>query len=118
MPNQMELAAKSAGAEFEPTRTIFDLWRGAREVFDLVTRQVPQVQEAFDALQARIPFPRSAVPSIQGRFYRLPGHNRSFCYALGSSDSIVESPVLVFKGAEPLMDDFATTLDWMAQAPL
>jgi hypothetical protein len=113
-----EIKAAPTGMQFEPTRPVFDLFNENRVVFDALSTHTPQVISEISHIRRRIPLPRNATPTIEGRFYRLPNHNRSFCYALLDPSSITDSPVLVFKGTEPLLNDFPTMLDWMAQAPL
>jgi hypothetical protein len=111
-------AAMSIGVNFETTRSIFDLSSENQDVFDALVRRAPQVEEALEAIQRRIPLPKSAIACVQGRFYRLPNHNRSFCYSVSDSVSIVDSPAVVVKGSEPLLQDFERMIDWMLQAPL
>lgn len=119
MHNDIDVHAAANGAQFDTTRCAFDLADKDAHVLDAVTRRIPQVKTMLASLRARVPLPRNSAPSIEGHLYRLPGHNRSFCYALQDSVSISrDSPVLVFKGTEPLLPDFSTMLDWMAQSPL
>lgn len=115
---QIDVDARSIGASAERTRPIFDLSRESGEVLDALVRRMPSVQEAFDCLKERIYLPKTAAPKIEGRWYRLPNHNRSFCYALTGAGSLAQSPVVVFKGAEPLLSDFSRMMDWLSQAPL
>ena len=62
-------------------------------------------------LRRAVPLVADATCGQQGQFYRLPFHNRSICCALSSVDeSLYESEVLVFKGTEPLLADFASYL--------
>jgi hypothetical protein len=114
----IEQRALASGADFEPTRCLFDLSREDKRILDALVLRTPDLCEAFESVQARIPLPKSATVSIEGHFYRLPNHNRSFCYSLVQGDTFFNGPVLVFKGAEPLLPDFAALLDWMSQAPL
>lgn len=113
-----EPPVNALGADFESTRPEFDLSRESKGVFDALVQHTPQVQEAFESLQKRFRLPKTAAASIDGRFYRLPNHNRSFCYSLAPSGSVIDSSVFVFKGSEPLLQDFPLMLDWMLQAPL
>ena len=103
---------------FEPTRPIFDLALESREVLDTLVDRTPEVRHALDDLRRSIPLPRTAVPGIDGRLFRLPNHNRSFCYSVVHPRVGANSPVLVIKGAEPLLRDFPLMIDWMLQAPL
>lgn len=105
-------------ARFEPMKCIFDLECESKELLDALIQRTPEVRDAFDALRESIPLPRTAVPGIDGRLYRLPNHNRSFCYSLVYPEGGAKSPVLVVKGAEPLLGDFPLMIDWMLQAPL
>lgn len=118
MDRELDTHAKAAGAAFEPTRAVFDLGQADRDVFDAVAAKTPSVLEAMQSVRNGVPLPKSSAAGIDGHFYRLPNHNRSYCYALVSSGGISHSPVLVFKGTEPLLPDFGSMLDWMAQAPL
>src|ERR1700736_2507961 len=118
MTYETERHVNALGADFESTRPEFDLSRESKGVFDALVQHTPQVQEAFEALQKSIRLPKTAVAGVDGRFYRLPNHNRSFCYSLVASGSVVDSPAFVFKGSEPLLRDFPLMLDWMLQAPL
>ena len=118
MTYETEHHANVLGAEFEATRPQFDLSQKCTEIFEALVQHTPQVQEAFEALQKCIRLPKTAAAGIDGRFYRLPNHNRSFCCSLIQSRTIADSPVFVFKGSEPLLRDFPLMLDWMLQAPL
>jgi hypothetical protein len=118
MTCQIEREAEACGASFEPTKLEFDLSDRGEGILDALTDGTPQIREALASLQRRIPLPRSAVACLDRNFYRLPNHNRSFCYALAQTGSVADAPALVFKGAEPLLRDFPSMLDWMAQAPL
>lgn len=107
------------GVQLEGTRPKFDLAEEDSHVFDALAAHTDEVKASIALLRSRIPLLRSIAPCIEGCVYRLPGHNRSFCYALKCSDAISRnSPVLVFKGTEPLLQDFTIMLDWMAQSPL
>lgn len=118
MSSRIESHATALGAEFESTRPVFDLFNESRVVLDALALQTPVALEALRSVRERIPLPKSAAAKIENHFYRLPNHNRSFCYSLAKSDSFMDAPVLVFKGCEPLLRDFQTMLDWMLQAPL
>lgn len=110
--------AAAIGAGLEPTRSVFDLAQENRHVLDALVSLSPQLPNALESVRKNIPLMKSATPGIQHRFYRLPSHNRSFCYSLDDAASPAESAVLVFKGTEPLLSDYTSMLDWMAQAPL
>jgi hypothetical protein len=118
MNHQIEKHANAIGANFELTRPIFELSHESEDVLDALLVQAPALREAFDFVHQKIPLPKNASAKIQGHFYRLPNHNRSFCYAIVEKGTIVDAPVLVFKGSEPLLSDFGSLLDWMLQAPL
>ena len=118
MTYQIEQDANALGMDFEVTRPVFELSRESKDLFGALAKRTPEVCEAFESIQRNIPLARTAVASADGRFYRLPNHNRSFCYSLAQSGSVVDSPVFVFKGSEPLQRDFPVMLDWMLQAPL
>jgi hypothetical protein len=118
MSHDIERYASALGATFEPTRLVFDLSESGREILNALSVRTPHIVDAFESVRRRIPLPKNAEAGVEGRFYRLPNHNRSFCYALSDSNSLADAPTLVFKGAEPLLNDFQTMLNWMAQAPL
>jgi hypothetical protein len=119
MSNLIEQRANSLGFQFEKTTPHFDLSVENNNILEaLVSQTGPQLLNAFDFAKKQLPLPKTAAVSVEGHFYRLPGHNRSFCYALTEHDSFLGSPVLVFKGTEPLLRDFATLIAWMLQAPL
>lgn len=118
MSCQIERHAAALSANFEATRPVFHLARESRDIVEALALQAPQALEALEYLQLRIPLPRSASANVDGHFYRLPNHNRSFCYSLAQSRSVIDAPVLVFKGCEPLLQDFPAMLEWMTQAPL
>jgi hypothetical protein len=105
-------------ASFKSTEPLFDLQHESKDLFEALVQRTPEVRNTFDALRESVPLPRTAVPGIDGRLYRLPNHNRSFCYSLVYPRARVNSPVLVVKGAEPLLQDFPLMIDWMLQAPL
>ena len=61
-----------------------------------------------------------AAAGRTGQFFRLPRHNRSVCCAIEEAADparLCDSDVIVFKGTEPLLDDFADYLQWMMGAP-
>jgi hypothetical protein len=118
MHTQIDVDAKTRGASFERTRPIFDLSLESRDIFDALILRTPMIRETFESLKERLHLPRSTEPRIEGRCYRLPNHNRSFCYGLSLSGSLADAPVIVFKGSEPLLSDFPRMIEWMSQAPL
>ena len=109
--------ASAIRSDFEPTRPVFDLSLEHPHILHALALEAPQFPAAFESVRARIPLPQSAAASMQSHFYRLPNHNRSFCYSLAPTDSFFDGPVLVFKGAEPLLRDYPMQIDWMLQAP-
>jgi hypothetical protein len=118
MSHEIERHAAAIGAAFEVTQVVFDLSQESKEIFDALQVKVPPLMDAMESIRKKIALPKSAEANVYGRFYRLPNHNRSFCYALSEDNSVGESPALVFKGAEPLLSDYQTMLNWMSQAPL
>lgn len=118
MSIQSDWYGNQFGLGFEPARIVFDLENECQDIHDALALQTPIVTAALAFLRKKIPLPRSAVPNVEGNFYRLPSHNRSFCYSLTEGTSIRDAPALVFKGSEPLLPDFPLMLDWMAQAAL
>jgi hypothetical protein len=119
MDDDIDILAAAIGAQFDTDKPAFDLAKEDLHVLDALTTRTAHLETTLTSLRDRVPLPRSSAPTIEGRFYRLPGHNRSFCYSLRDSVPISrDSPVLVFKGTEPLLPDFSSMLDWMAQSPL
>ena len=99
------------GLRSAPADIVFDLEQAAPEVFAAVCERSPGAPAGLERLRGGIPVMASALPGRQGPVYRLPGHNRSICIAL--SDDPAASDVIVLKGSEPLLPDFAHYLDWM-----
>lgn len=92
---------------------VFDLEAASPEVFGALRDSAPGVVPAIARLRAGIPLMASSVPGEQGELYRLKGHNRSVCVAIGEDKST--SDVVVLKGTEPLMADFDSYIAWMAR---
>jgi hypothetical protein len=91
---------------------VFDLEAQAPLVFDALRGTSPGAAEAMARLRtAGIPLMPSSVPGEHGDLYRLKGHNRSVCLALG--DDKATADVVVLKGTEPLLGDFDHYLQWM-----
>jgi hypothetical protein len=118
MMSHLERDAGSSNFHFEAGQVSFSLANQSKEVFDTLTMLCPQLVPVLETLTRGIPLPRTAAPNLQGNFYRLPNHNRSYCYRLVHTLPLVDSPVVVIKGAEPLLQDFPLMIDWMLQAPL
>lgn len=90
----------------------FDLRTAAPEVFAALVQDAPHVRDAIERLALDgIPLMPSSAPGEHRRLYRLKGHNRSVCLALG--DDKAASDVVVLKGSEPLIADFDHYLAWM-----
>lgn len=90
---------------------VFDLRTAAPDVLRALEQQAPRVRAALDDLSAGIPLMRTSAPAVDGRLYRLKGHNRSICLAL--DDDLATADVIVLKGTEPLLPDFEHYLRWM-----
>lgn len=118
MSCHIECHAAALSPNCETTRSVFNLSSESRDIFEALVLQTPQLLESLEYLQLKIPLPKNASSNIDGRFYRLPNHNRSFCYSLAQSRSMIDAPVLVFKGSEPLLQDFPIMIEWMLQTPL
>jgi hypothetical protein len=118
MMSMIDRRAISSHFTFEQTNPVFDLSTEDVVLFEALNSKTAECSDAFDSAKVKLPLPTSANVSIEGHFYRLPGHNRSFCYSLAQSDAVFDSPVFVFKGTEPLLSDYPVLLAWMAQAPL
>jgi hypothetical protein len=100
-------------------QTAFDAEIDTPDLLKAVEERVPQIRQAMASLRETLPLaPHSGVGQI-GRFHRLPNHYRSITFALPGvdpSDTQSSPGVIVFKGTEPLIPDFATYLDWMLTA--
>lgn len=118
MSHEIERHAAALGVAFEATKSVFDLGGENKEIFEALQLQAPSLMDTMESIRKKITLPKTSEANVNGRFYRLPNHNRSFCYALTESRSLAESPALVFKGAEPLLSDYQMMLNWMSQAPL
>ena len=114
----LERRAVTYGMGFEESHLDFDLSIEDKEIAEVLDEEHEETTKTLEFCRRRLPLPRSIAVSTEGHFYRFPGHNRSFCYALTRSDAFLESPVFVFKGCEPLISDFPEMLEWMGQAPL
>jgi hypothetical protein len=99
------------GIATAPAEVIFDLEQAAPDVFHALVDSREHVRPAVDRLREAIPVMGSASPGAEGNLYRLRGHNRSVCAQLGPDRGT--SDVIVLKGSEPLLPDFASYLDWM-----
>jgi hypothetical protein len=100
-----------AGLGSAEADVVFDLERAAPEVFAAVQSVAPHLPPTLARVATGIPVMSSAVPGLQGVLYRLRWHNRSVCLALGPH--LLTSDVIVIKGSEPFLPDFAAYLDWM-----
>lgn len=118
MSQLIDRRATAIGAAFERTQAIFDLSTENPNILEALALSTPGLLNDFESVQRRIPLPRTATVDAESHFYRLPSHNRSFCYSLGDSDAIFDAPAMVFKGSEPLLPDFSVLIAWMLQAPL
>ena len=84
-------------------------WRLPDELRAAVLEAVPDLAEPLGRLPDGIPVPRRRAPFKDPPFVRYAGHARSFCVALG--DPADGGGHLVFKGTEPLCDDYEEWLD-------
>jgi hypothetical protein len=101
-------------------QTIFDAEQGTPELIDQVARQAPQIRDVMAGLRESLPLvPHSGIGPI-GRFYRIPNHYRSVSFMLPPDHPGDQHPgpgVIVFKGTEPLLQDFPAYLEWMLGTP-
>ena len=118
MEHLIETRAAALGCRYEPTRPVFDLARESPPLLEAIARGSDHLRDTLHCVTRQIPLPGTAATSTEGHFYRLANHNRSFCYSITPEPSFLDSPVLVFKGTEPLLADFPALVDWMCQAPL
>jgi hypothetical protein len=95
---------------------VFDLETVHPELAAEVFSRAPELARVVAVLRRAIVVPKSATVA-DGAFYRLANHNRSFCYALSGAANPFASACVVFKGSEPLTDDFDKLVDWMLLAP-
>jgi hypothetical protein len=101
-----------------PANIVFDISSAAPALLARLAKTSPRITESLETLRSVIPLP-SLAPKTSSPFYRLPFHNRSFCYALQKTraDGLLSSDVLVFKGAEPMLPGFARSVRWMRDTP-
>jgi hypothetical protein len=91
---------------------VFDVATAAPDVFAAVCAASPGIAAPLERLRAgSLPLMSSAAPGEHGDLYRMRGHNRSVCLALGPDKSTAD--VVVLKGSEPLLPDFEAYLEWM-----
>jgi hypothetical protein len=109
--------AQESNVVWVPGRLRFDLSKNDATVFEAVANNSNRFRSVFASIQSQIPLQPTSRPYTDWHFYRLPNHNRSFCYSLSETESIFDAPAFVFKGTEPLLQDFPLLLDWMSQAP-
>lgn len=97
----------------------FDAEVTTPHLVDQVATVAPQIRDVMAALREGLPLmPHSGVgPMGGGRFFRLPNHYRSVSHILKSPDGSHDVGIVVFKGTEPLIPDFASYLGWMLEAP-
>lgn len=98
---------------------VFDAEVGTPALVDQVELVVPHIREIMEELRGGLPvMPHCGVGSLgEGAFFRLPNHYRSVCQILRSRGGRQDLGVVVLKGTEPLIPDFASYLDWMVKAP-
>lgn len=91
---------------------VFDAAQAEPDVVRAVCDASPAIGPALERLRAgSLPLMSTAAPGEQGDLYRMRGHNRSVCLALGPDKSTAD--VIVLKGSEPLLPDFDAYLEWM-----
>lgn len=96
---------------------VFDVRSAAPNLAAELIQTAPSLSFVLEGLGAKLPIPDRPTIDAEKQFYRLSAHNRSYCYALGGGADLYKSPALVFKGVEPLFDDFAKFIDWLTLAP-
>jgi hypothetical protein len=102
--------------------SVFDAEFDTPELFRALHQQQPRVRQIMDALRTSLPLPPNAGIGAIGStgFLRLPNHYRSITFSLSAMSAEGDGPgngVIVFKGLEPLLDDFSEYFDWMLKAP-
>ena len=117
MVDAFEHQAAALGFRFVPSNPTFDIGEKHPEIARALALASPGLGSVLATVRSKIPLARSANTGAEHRFYRLASHNRSFCYALRDGDDIFNGPAIVWKGTEPLLDDFEKYVDWMAKAP-
>jgi hypothetical protein len=103
-----------------PLQTVFDAERATPHVIDRIEKDVPQIRRVMASLRDAVPLvPHSGVGPIgRSGFFRVPNHYRSVSFILPPAESGGASPgVVVFKGTEPLIEDFPAYFDWMLSVP-
>ena len=83
---------------------IWDLQKADSALYDVVLQSYPEIFKAFEILQKQCPVASTCEEFVEGRFFRLKGHARSFCMTVGDG-------VLVFKGSEPFSKDYLSVYE-------
>ena len=96
----------------------FDAGRDTPALIDAVAAQCPPIREVMSSLRSSLPLAPHSRPGSMGSFLRIPNHYRSVSVVLASDNAVNPvAGVVVFKGTEPLLPDFAEYVDWMLRAP-
>ncbi len=97
---------------------VFDAERDSPHVVAALEISCPGIREILSRLREKLPLAPDCAPRLDGSIMRLPSHYRSVCVALEDSgpDLPLYSSVIVFKGTEPLLEDFSSYLEWMLAA--
>src|SRR4051794_21815617 len=104
--------AQECDVVWVPSRLRFDLSKSDVRVFEALAKDSNRFRSIFASFQSQIPLESTSRPHTGRHFYRLPNHYRSCCYSLSETESIFDAPTFVFKGTEPLLQDYALLLDW------
>jgi hypothetical protein len=104
----------------------FDAERDTPALVDGLGSRCPQIRDILASLREALPLVPHCGAGPIGRFFRIPNHYRSVAFLVPSvastgrpkaDDEEAVSGAIVFKGTEPLLNDFEPYLDWMLRVP-
>jgi hypothetical protein len=114
-------AIRAIGLKQSRLSVRFDAEIQAPDLFGFLSSLVPDLPGIARAIRFGIPLlPHAGIGHVGRNFLRIPNHYRSFCFAIpgdANRDNNLINGVIVFKGTEPLLDDFPDYFEWMVNAP-
>lgn len=116
MLNRLLSLARSDGYQAIGVRCISELRAADPDLYSAWARRHREFESVASWVAGNALVPRNCLPHLGKRLYRFPGQNRSFSLALERAKNIrlFDSPVITFKGVEPLGRDFANLLRWLS----
>lgn len=96
---------------------LFDLQKEAPALYEEVCQKSPRLGETIEQFRSEPKFPSSSKIGREGRYFRLPGYFRTFCYELAdhAPTSDLSSDVLVVRGADAILDDYGQYVRWLGE---